>query len=284
MKKFAAACALLVFWTSCERIIPFDPEDSDPVLVLYADLNPNLSLRAHLSRSVGILDQGDPQRISDAVVWIEDSAGLALDTLTPNPLEAGYYHSPLKPSAGQGYTVKASWRDLPAVSGFARPMALSGDFGMDSIGFSPGNGMFVTPHLIYRVAIDDDGVPGFYRLEFYEDQNDTAFGQQVIFAGTDDPLVSQPVFGGNFGGDISFDNALFLGQKRDLVVRVYKWSLTSPTKMKVSKVDEASARYRRSFENTQNSGGPFTQPVPIYSNVQGGFGLVGGEGHLWIRP
>jgi len=209
MKKFAAACSLLVFWTSCERIIPFDPEDSDPVLVLYADLNPNLSLRAHLSRSVGILDQGDPQRISDAVVWIEDSAGLALDTLTPNPLEAGYYHSPLKPSAGQGYTVKASWPELPVVSGFARPMALSGDFRMDSIGFSPGNGMFVTPHLIYRVAIDDDGVPGFYRLEFYEDQNDTAFGQQVIYAGTDDPLVSQPVFGGNFGGDISFGRTIY---------------------------------------------------------------------------
>ena len=141
MKNFAAACALLVFWTSCERIIPFDPEDSDPVLVLYADLNPNLSLKAHLSASVGILDAGEPRRIGDALVWLEDSAGLVVDTLTPDPIDEGSYRSPLKPSAGQGYTVKATWRDLPAVSGFARPMALSGSFRMDSIGFSPGTGM-----------------------------------------------------------------------------------------------------------------------------------------------
>jgi hypothetical protein len=281
MNKALLFSVLGLVWASCERIIPFDPEDVDPVLVLYSDLNPHMPFKAHLSRSIGILDQGEPQRIGDAVVWVEDSTGAVVDTLRPGLEPDGFYYSPLKPAAGASYTVKALWRELPVVSGTARPVSVLGDFAMDSIGYSPGNGMFDSPHLIYQVTID--GSPGFYRLEFFEDGGDTTV-QQIIFAGTDDPLVVQPVFGQDFRGAIEFDNALILGQQRDLVVRVYKWSLTSPTKMRVTKIDEATARYERSLRNAQNSGGPFTQPVPIFSNVLGGLGLVGGQGFLWVRP
>jgi len=283
MKKGLLLVVLGLVWASCERIIPFDPDQVDPVLVLYADLNPHKSFKAHLSRTIGILDEGEPQRIGDAVVWVEDSTGSVVDTLRPGVDADGFYYSPLKPVAGASYTVKAQWRELPVVSGTARPFALNGAFAMDSIGYSPGNGMFDSPHLIYKVSIDDDGIPGFYRLEFFEDGGDTTV-QQIIFAGTDDPLVVQPVFGQDFRGAIEFDNALILGQKRDLEVRVYKWSLATPTKMRVTKIDEATARYERSLRNAQNSGGPFTQPVPIFSNVLGGIGLVGGQGHLWVRP
>lgn len=283
MKKGFLLVVLGLVWASCERIIPFDPDQVDPVLVLYADLNPNKPFKAHLSRTIGILDEGEPQRIGDAVVWVEDSTGSVVDTLRPGVDADGFYYSPLKPVAGASYTVKAQWRELPVVSGTAIPFVLNGAFAMDSIGYSPGNGMFDSPHLIYNVTIDDDGIPGFYRLEFFEDGADTSV-QQVIFAGTDDPLVVQPVFGQDFRGAVEFDNALILGQQRDLVVRVYKWSLTSPTKMRVTKIDEATARYERSLRNAQNSGGPFTQPVPIFTNVLGGVGLVGGQGHLWVRP
>jgi len=283
MKKLSGILVLALLWTSCERIIPFDPDQVDSVLVLYSDLNPNKPFKAHLSRSIGILDEGEPQRIGDALVWVEDSTGAVVDSLRPGVDADGLYYSPLKPVAGAAYTVKAIWRELPLVSGTARPLSVVGDFRMDSVGYSPGNGIFDSPHIIYKVRIDDDGVPGFYRLEFFEDLADTLF-QQIIFAGTDDPLVVQPVFGQDFSGAVEFDNALILGQQRELLIRVYKWSLNSPTKMRVTKIDEATARYERSLRSAQNSGGPFTQPVPIYSNVSGGIGLVGGQGFLWVRP
>ncbi|KRO72170.1 MAG: hypothetical protein ABR83_04445, partial [Cryomorphaceae bacterium BACL18 MAG-120924-bin36] len=80
-----------------------------------------------------------------------------------------------------------------------------------------------------------------------------------------------------------FDNALFLGQTRSIEVKVFKWVSETPTKLKISKLDEATVKYERSLQAAQNGGGPFTQPVPIFSNVVGGIGLVGGRGHRWIR-
>ncbi|MEN9833435.1 MAG: hypothetical protein RL753_589 [Bacteroidota bacterium] len=109
MKKFALAAAAVLVGTSCERIIPFDAEQVDPVLVLYADINPSQSLKAHLSRTVGILDQGEPQRIADAVVWAEDSLGNVLDTLRSDGNPDGFYYSPIKPAAAQ----KVTMRDAP---------------------------------------------------------------------------------------------------------------------------------------------------------------------------
>jgi hypothetical protein len=283
MNKLIIAAAAVLVGTSCERIIPFDAEQVDPVLVLYADINPNQTLKAHLSRTIGILDQGEPQRITDALVWAEDSLGNVLDTLRTDGNADGFYYSPLKPAAAQKVTIKAKWGELPQVEGSAKGFALGGTFTMDSIGFNPGNGMFNMPYVLMRVTLQDDGVAGYYRLEFYEDQTDTTWGQYPIFADSDDPLVLQPAFGGDFGERIDFDNALFLGQTRSIEVKVFKWVSGTPTKLKISKLDEATVQYERSLQAAQGGGGPFTQPVPIFSNVVGGIGLVGGRGHRWIR-
>jgi len=47
MNKALLFSVLGLVWASCERIIPFDPEDVDPVLVLYSDLNPHMPFKAH---------------------------------------------------------------------------------------------------------------------------------------------------------------------------------------------------------------------------------------------
>jgi hypothetical protein len=260
MKKLLIAAAAVLVGSSCERIIPFDAEQVDPVLVLYADINPSQSLKAHLSRTVGILDEGEPQRIADAVVWAEDSLGNVLDTLRSDGNPDGFYYSPIKPAAAQKVTIKAEWGGLPEVQGSAKGFALGGTFSMDSIGYNPGNGMFGMPYVLMRVTL-----------------------QYPIFSDSDDPLVLQPAFGGDFGDRIDFDNALFLGQTRSIEVKVFKWVSETPTKLKISKLDEATVKYERSLQAAQNGGGPFTQPVPIFSNVVGGIGLVGGRGHRWIR-
>ena len=283
MKKLLIAAAAVLVGSSCERIIPFDAEQVDPVLVLYADINPSQSLKAHLSRTVGILDEVEPQRIADAVVWAEDSLGNVLDTLRSDGNPDGFYYSPIKPAAAQKVTIKAEWGGLPEVQGSAKGFALGGTFSMDSIGYNPGNGMFGMPYVLMRVTLQDDGVPGIYRLEFYEDIADTTWGQYPIYSDSEDPLVLQPAFGGDFGDRIDFDNALFLGQTRSIEVKVFKWVSETPTKLKISKLDEATVKYERSLQAAQNGGGPFTQPVPIFSNVVGGIGLVGGRGHRWIR-
>ena len=283
MNKLAIAAAAILLGTSCERIIPFDAEQVDPLLVLYSDINPTQVLKAHLSQTVGILDQGEPQRVGNAVVWAEDSLGNVLDSLRPDVNADGFYYGSIKPAAGQKVTVRAAWQSLPEVSGSAKGFALNGTFTMDSIGYNPGTGVFAMPYILMRVTLEDDGVPGYYRFEFFEDQADTTWGQYPIYADSDDPLVLQPVFGGNFGDRIDFDNALFLGQTRSIEVKVFKWVMNTPTKLKISKLDASTVKYERSLQAAQNGGGPFTQPVPIFTNITGGVGLVGGRGHRWIR-
>ena len=65
----------------CERIIPFSAEDSTPLVVLYAALEPDMPIEAFVSKSVGILDNGEPILLDDAQVWVEDSLHQVLDTL-----------------------------------------------------------------------------------------------------------------------------------------------------------------------------------------------------------
>lgn len=292
MKSILATTATLalVFW-SCERIIPFTPEDDQPLITLYSTLEPDAPVEAFVSRSVGILDQGEPILLEDATVWAEDGNGQILDTLVF--IGFGQYRSPnLTGVAGQSYIIRATHPSLPAVSGSAKIPAIPAEGAVDSLdafdGTSGGPGMTGMPYVEYSFEIIDDGEPGYYQIEGYERLRGTVtIPEYPLTIETDDPLVN----GSGFGQDkwlqrVDISNEFFLGSTHTMTLRVYQWDQQSMEILfKLKKVDEATFFYERSLEQYQNANGnPFTQPVSVYSNVLDGLGVVSGTAHRWILP
>ena len=286
---FTTSAALaLIFW-SCERIIPFTPEDDQPLITMYSALEPDAPVEAFISRSVGILDQAEPILLEDAIVWAEDSNGQVLDTLTF--IGFGQYRAPnLTGIAGQTYSIHATHATLPPVSGSTKIPAIPLEGAVDSInafnGGGPGFGNL--PYKEYSFEILDDGEPGYYMIEAYERlRGSVTIPDYPISLETDDPLVN----GSGFGQDrwldrIDISNEFFLGSTHTMTLRVYQWDqLGMEILFKLKKVDEATFFYERSMDQYQNSNGnPFTQPVSVYSNVLGGLGVVSGTAHRWILP
>ena len=292
MKSILATTAALalVFW-SCERIIPFTAEDDQPLITLYSSLEPDAPVEAFVSRSVGILDQGEPILLEDATVWAEDGNGQVLDTLAF--IGFGQYRSPnLTGVVGQTYVIHATHPSLPAVSGSAKIPAIPAEGAVDSLdafdGGSGGPGMGGMPYVEYSFEIIDDGEPGYYQIEGYERLRGTfTIPEYPMTIETDDPLVN----GSGFGQDkwsqrIDISNEFFLGSTHTMTLRVYQWDQQSMEILfKLKKVDEATFFYERSMDQYQNSNGnPFTQPVSVYSNVLDGLGVVSGTAHRWILP
>ena len=278
----------LVFW-SCERIIPFTAEDDQPLITLYSTLEPDAPLEAFVSRSVGILDQGEPILLENAKVWAEDSNGQVLDTLVF--MGFGQYRAPNATGvAGQSYTIKATHSTLPSVFGQATIPAIPLEGAVDSVNAFNGGGPGIgnRPYKEYSFEILDDGDPGYYMIEAYERlRGSITIPDYPITLETDDPLVNGSGFGqNNWTSRIDLSNEFFLGQTHTLNIRVYQWDQQGMEILfKLKKVDEATFFYERSLDQYQNANGnPFTQPVSVFSNVQNGLGVVAGTSHRWILP
>ncbi len=292
MKKralFISVWAVLLW--SCERIIPFTAEDSDPLITLYTSLEPGSPVDAFVSRTVGILDQGEPILLNEATVWAEDENGLVLDTLTFIGL--GVYRSAnLVGQEGQTYEIHASNANLPPVSGSAKIPMIPVEGAVDSLdafdGSSGGPGPGSMPYVEYSFQIIDDGEPGYYQIEGYERlRGTTTIPDYPMPVETDDPWVN----GSGFGQEkwlqrIDISNESFLGSSHTMKIRVYQWDqMSMEILFKLKKVDEATYFYARSLDQyQQTNGNPFTQPVAVYSNVSNGLGVVSGMAYRWIRP
>ena len=132
-------------------------------ITLYSALEPDAPVEAYVSRSVGILDQGEPILLSDAIVWAEDGNGLVLDTL--QFIGFGQYRSPnLTGVAGNTYVIHASHTALPSAFGRAKIPSIPNEGAVDSVDAFMGNfggpGPGSRPYVEYSFEIIDDGEAG----------------------------------------------------------------------------------------------------------------------------
>ena len=293
MKRFitlltsVAALALL----SCERIIPFNSEDVDPLITLYTTLQPDSFVEASVSRSVGILDQGQPLLLDNAQVWAEDSNGIFLDSLYF--LGSGKYRAAsLVGQEGQSYQIHAKYPNLTPAYGRATIPFVPAEGAVDSIEAVEGNlngpGPIALPYVSYSFEVIDDGRPGYYFIEAYERlRGTTTIPNYALEVETDDPYVTGSGFGQfQWKQRIDLSNELFLGGSHTLNIRVYQWEFSGMEILfKLKKVDQATFFYQSSLDQYQRANGnPFTQPVSVYSNVIDGLGVVSAEAYRWILP
>ncbi len=279
MKKIALFFIFLMTFFACETAIEIEVPKHDSSLVVHCNTSNLHGLtKAYVGKSVGILDNEEPQQIGDVEIsiwkdgsWVSDfiySEGDQVYLSETNYVidGLGEYELRVKENDGTEHFITQRMPTAPSVK---EPnyraldlYDLFNDTNYDIIDF---------------VLEDNDiGETEFYFAQGYIKYHSS--GNFVpLFTFSENPILGRTPNGeGLIFSDESFNgktialsvnvsNHFYNPDFHDLYLRVSK---ITPEKFLYL---ESMARYQDALEN------PFAEPIIVYSNIPGGFGLFGIE-------
>lgn len=248
----------------------------DPKLVVTSFISPNDSIKVKVSKSMpvnyNIVSSGWDhyyQPIPEAVVTITNAL-TKQSAIIPFDQESGQFvslPSEFSIEKGQEFTLDVSTPGLTSV--FAKtivpanvPELLS--YKLDTINtqsWDMGDGSTHESHdiLITGIVKDIEGEKNYYTIgitmfeEYYDSWNDTTYEYTW------------------YAGGYSFTDKDKDGEELTFRMNIYSSSNKSLI-MNIISSDEHYYRYHKSYYNW-DSDNPFSEPSPIYSNVEGGLGV-----------
>lgn len=287
MKNNILIFSLLLMLTalfSCEKTekledFPLYP----PKLVLNSYLNSDSIISIHLSKSLSVLDNAELKNIDNAnILLFEDGNQIA----TLNTSDGfGNYSMNYKPKEGSNYKVEASAPSLDNINATTMiPKAVSitnieakelnsGDWENSykfSITFSdpPGEKNYYMFHAeSYAIKIFVVGND----TTFYEDYNSSLW-----FSSSNNPAVNDVLYGNVFFKDDIFDGKTYTMDAN--IDYLYLYAYKVKIVFQLYSLSEADYMYRLSLNKYKDSNGnPFAEPVQVFNNIEGGYGVFGGE-------
>ena len=105
MKKSIAIIVLVFTISSCEKIIPFTGEITQPKLVVNSLFENQNRWSVHISQSLSVLDTSSLSNIENATVRIMDDQNNVVEILTHD--FGGHYTGITFPQIGENYRVEA---------------------------------------------------------------------------------------------------------------------------------------------------------------------------------
>jgi hypothetical protein len=291
------ACLGLLALLACERTRDIDPPPYPSLLVLDGLIEAGRPWEVYLSYSQSYYEPQETGEVANGQVWLTGSDGdtmalpyaPALSTPFNPPTLAGYQGTQPLPQPGETYQIHAQAPGLDPVSATmtmpARPRWQAASW-HDSVGINEG-GSWVARFQI--TIIDPDPNQRNYFFIYAETQGDRAASMEWQ---TDDPAArfrsrwtqrdttrNYRIFQeGFFISDEWFGDTIrtldfFLPSGRIAYLSNFYpgWSIT------LYSVNEPLYRYFEAFQNQQAAlNHPYTEPTPVYSNIEGGLGLWGG--------
>lgn len=286
--KVVGICvAVLAVW-GCEKTVQVDIPQHDAQIVVNSFFSQDSVWTVDLSQSQSVTNPQPFQLINDANVELWAN-GIFQENLTG--LGTGRYvsvHS--TPEADVEYTLKVDASRFASVEATA---ALPEPMDLVSVGVVPGS---VSQSSIgensFQVEVrfeDAPNVDNFYELIIFQR---FAFGEgadieyteyfEAFFESGDPSLDSDDFFESGEPGfnRAYFSDALFDGETKSLKVKLFVFGNTNITQdlvVSLASTTEDYYRYRRSVELQEFLGeDPFSEPVPIHSNMSNGFGIFTG--------
>lgn len=294
MKKLFLSLSLLTtIFCSCTKEIDIDYPVMPKLLTLNSVLVAGQTIEASLSSTLPFGEEGlSPSYKNGIITLYEDD--ILIDTFS---VCEAYFRSTLGDTAwtycsnhvvkvGHKYELRASVDGFPTVNG----KTIIPEKAIIHKILSEEDGDIGVPFEIHLEDVDSD--QNFYILEMrYE-----AFGidSTVGYLSTTDPtlnLYSSAQLGvPQFRNRMSDANKMFFtdqyfdGNSKKLVFRVDFDYGVEANKLVLRTVSKNYYEYYRNLEiNRGAASNPFSEPLRIKSNVQNGFGLVGGVGETVIR-
>lgn len=276
--------------SNCTKQIDFDEQDIAPRIVVNSLFTNDSVWSAHISRSVGVLDNTSYTTIDDASVNIFDENTNLVTTLTHQG--NGLYTSPtgVSPLPNQSYTLEASASGYESVNAtnFIPPAVPI--YQLDTVTSTNSNDETILEATI--TFQDPPNVSNYYMLEVlvkgtWESwEGDSIEFREPLEISCDDINV-ETVNRFNFGG---FENTYlylmlkdqnFDGENYALTFSVINYAELKEMELfgeiRLVNTSEAYFNYLTSFNMYQRTiNNPFATPVQVYSNVNNGMGIFAG--------
>jgi hypothetical protein len=276
LPAFYLIFALFTF-VSCDKDLPTDGVEFKKRLVVYAFADNDNVIQVKVAKSLAINDTVGADPIENAIVKILDQSTSKEEILSYSFLNGGSYNTNYKPKLGNKYSLSVELNDFPMVYGqfeiprsFVAGKAIWKDStNKDSLGFYTGTISF---------NINDPGNElNFYEIGIFRYQ--ALLNEWILMPVLpENPEIAEnPVT--NSDGALILQDVEFNGQTKLLKFSTpYGYSSGFPYKflVVVKSLSPDYFKYMKSVGDYQTQGGPFSDPSPIFTNMQGGIGICAG--------
>jgi hypothetical protein len=291
MRNTIAALAILFTMLSCEKVIPFTGDITQPKLVVNSLFENENRWSVHISQSLSVLDTGTLSNIENATVKIKDGQNNLVEILTHD--FGGHYTGFTFPELGEDYSVEveaAGFTSIYSDNNLPSPITIvSVDTSTTVVDDEERLEMsinFSDPVNIDNYYLVSVAAGGWFEDETWNGTNwviDSTFFDFSIPILVDDPTFE------NYGSNRWDENGIFTdfsfdGQNKTIDIAInsgeYDGKLDALYyfEVRLYNITEAAYLYNKSYNLYQNaSGNPFAQPVQVYSNVTNGFGIFAGS-------
>lgn len=298
MKKYSTLFFSLLFCSAlflgCEKEVPFDSDNETSKLVLNSLFTPDSIWSVHVSRSLSVLDNGDLDSVFDATVTITDDIGSPAILLHHN-LAGFYIADSARPIPNRTYTLNAS---APTYEPVSATNAIPGAVQILNLDttfiYNPDSSVDLKVSITFN---DPAGLANFYLVEMIR-YDTISFGMDTIgysfpeYMTCTDPNIETESEFDNVYRYLLFKDSSFDGQEYTLDFEVENFihdnsggggNFKASASLNLISSSEAFFNYRRSYLAYQRvDGNPFAQPVQVYTNVEGGYGIfAGGTRSSW---
>jgi hypothetical protein len=280
-----AIMAVIVI-TSCEKIIDISIPDKERKIVVNGLIRSNQPVMVNLSRSLSVLEKDSLISITGGDVNLYHGSDLVGKFREES---GGFYYLPgFIPKTGQTYRLTASYNGLNKVEAEATLPPLVPILSVDTATLT---GEWGQKELRLKIKFDDPagerniygfGVDVTYKEFDYNTMTYTGkkISNPAYLSGNSDQFLKEESL--DFEGKIYLEDLLFDGMGKTIEFGLSDYSFyqsdTVWLDVKMEQVDLSYYYYVLSFSSYQQAhGNPFSEPVQVYSNVKGGYGIFSGS-------
>lgn len=257
-----------------------------PKLVLNSHLSPDSTISIHLSKSLSILDNAELKSIDNASIKLYEDGNLL--TTIENSVGDGYFTFNNKPKTGKKYRVEAENNSLGKVESetyIPVPVEID-DFKIEKNETSDWSNNyhfevdFTDPsdsRNYYMIEVLTSSIDTFIAFNDTSYMESGPYGEYI--SDSRNPALDDIVY-----GVLYFTDEFFNGNKYKMSFDIdylggysnYK----SITEVRLYSLSEDAYKFRKSFGTfSETRGNPFAEPVQVYNNIEGGYGIFAGESY-----
>lgn len=263
---------------ACETELDSSMLTYKPRLVVNSLMTSDQMVWATVNSNIPLADSLGPAPIENANVVLFDQAG----NQYPMPFNFGQgrYEAAIRPNSGELYEVVANYTNFPQAVGnttLPKNVNLGATTWVDNTGVDEDG--FPTGTLSLKI-VDEKQERNYYNVSLY--RYDDFIAEWFIISPNfqDKELEAQSISTPDGGFVIS--DALFNG-----AVKTFNFTTPFASKgqlykymVKVQSMNEDYFLYVQSLDQYTQQSGIFTEPVSVYSNIEGGLGICAGASVL----
>jgi hypothetical protein len=276
--KLILGIAVCVGLAACETELDSSMLTYKPRLVVNSLMTTDQVVWASVNSNIPLADSLGPAPIENATVVLFDQAG----NQYPMPFNFGQgrYEAAIRPNPGEHYEVVANYANFPQAVGntsLPKKVNLPASTWVDNTGVDEDG--FPTGTLSLKI-VDEKQERNYYNISLYRYDDFIAEWFIISTDFQDKELEAQSISTPDGGFVIS--DALFNG-----AVKTFNFTTPFASKgqqykymVKVQSLNEDYFLYVQSLDQYTQQSGLFTEPVSVYSNIEGGLGICAGASVL----